>query len=383
MNTANLNPDMLLLIKKQKFLKKVVSLVTIVCISLSFGTLSTGVKFAHAAALTNVSDTLSNPTANASSTHSIVFTVATAMANSGTIVITFTGYANLGGVGSSSVDILVGNSTTTAAQQTIQAAAAASTWGVATSSNVLTLTAPTSGGTVPGAGQVVIVNIGTNAIAQASGTQMLTNPAAGSYVPTITTASDSGSYTLNIIANAIVTITATVAQSLTFAILSSTSTAFSNSIFYGTLSSANVKFASSTNILGDTASTTAHVLTLSTNAPTGYTITMQGDTLRNQNATGTYITPIGGTATGGVVGSSQFGINVTASGGTGAIVDAIYSTTNKYGYNASSTVADTLAFGNVPTTTTTFSIQYMANIPATQAAGAYSTAITYVGTANF
>ena len=371
---------------KQTVFQKVISLVSIVGVisfSLFLGTLSTGVKFAHAATITNVSDTLSNATANASSTHSIVFTLPTAMANSGTIVITFTGYANLGGVGSSSVDILVGNSTTTAAQQTIQAAAAASTWGVATSSNVLTLTAPTSGGTVPGAGQVVIVNIGTNAIAQASGTQMLTNPAAGSYVPTITTASDSGSYTLNIIANAIVTITATVAQSLTFAILSSTSTAFSNSIYYGTLSANNVKFASSTNILGDTASTTAHVLTVATNAASGYVVTLQGDTLRNQNATGTYITPIGGTATGGIVGTNQFGIYASASGGTGANVNSTYNTTNKYGYNASSTVADTLAFGNVPTTTTTFSIEYMANILATQAAGSYSTSITYVGTSNF
>lgn len=366
---------------KQTVIKKIASLLAVV--GMALGLVGTGVDFAYAATMTNVSDTLSNATANASSTHSIVFTLPSAMANSGTITITFTGYANLGGVGTSSVDILVGNSTTTATQQTIQAAAAASTWGVSTSSNVLTLTAPSSGGTVPGAGQVVIVNIGTNAIQQASGTQMLTNPAAGSYTPTIVTASDSGSYTLNIIANSQVSLTATIAQSLTFSILSSTSTAFSNSIYYGTLSSNNVKFASSTNTLGDTASTTAHVLTVATNAPSGYVVTLQGDTLRNQNATSTFITPIGATATGGIVGTNQFGIYASASGGTGANVNTTYNTTDKYGYNASSTVADTLAFGNTPTTTTTFSLQYMSNIIATQAAGAYGTSITYVGTSNF
>jgi hypothetical protein len=55
----------------------------------------------------------------------------------------------------------------------------------------------------------------------------------------------------------------------------------------------------------------------------------------------------------------------------------------KFGYDASSTVAATLASGFVPTLTTTYQISYLANIPATQAAGAYSTSITYVGTANF
>ena len=368
-------------IAEKKLLKQVVvSITTLVIASII---VSTGVKFVHAATLTGISDTLSNPSANASSTHSIVFTVPTAIANSGVITITFGGYANLGGVATTSVDILVGNSTTTAAQQVIQPAAAASVWGVSTSTNVMTITAPTSGGTIT-AGQVMIVNIGTNAISIASGTQMLTNPAAGSYAISIVTPSDSGSTTVNIISNAVVSITATVLQSLSFAILSSTSTAFSNATYFGTLTSANVKFASSSVAMaGDTASTSAHVLTLSTNAPTGYTITLQGDTLRNQNATGTFITPIGQTATGGIVGTNQFGIYTSASGGTGANVNTTYNTTNKYGYNASSTVADTLAFGNVPTTTTTFSIQYMVNILATQAAGSYSTSITYVGTSNF
>jgi hypothetical protein len=342
----------------------------------------TGVRFVQAATLTGISDTLSNATANASSSHAIVFTTPTGITFGQTLQITFSGYANLGGLGTTSIDVLVGNSTTTAAQVNVNTAAGASQWGFATSTNVLTLTAPSSG-SVPTAGQVVMINIGTNAVFQASGTQMLTNPAAGSYSIGIAGTVDSGTTTVFIISNAVVSITATVAQTLSFAILSSTSTAFSNSIYYGTLSSSNVKFASSTNTAGDTASTTAHTLVVSTNAPTGYTITMKGDTLRNQNATSTFITPLGGTATGGVVGTSQFGINVTSSGGVTPIIATEYNTTNRYGFQASSTVADMISYGNAPTAAVTYSIQYMANIPATQAAGAYSTAITYVGTANF
>lgn len=380
MSNVRENTDKLLCVRENHLLKNTLIFIGYFCVSI--GIIVTGVHLTYAATLSSVSDTLANPTANASSSHLIVFTTPSGITAGQTVVITFTGYANLGKVGTTSIDIKTGASTTTAAQIGVNGVNGASIWGVSTSTNVLTLTAPSSG-TLPTAGHVVMIYIGTNAISQASGTQMLTNPTAGSYTPTIVAGADSGSFTLTIIANAIVSITATVAQSLSFSILSSTSTAFSNSIYYGTLSSSNVKFASSTNILGDTASTTAHRLLISTNAPAGYTITMQGDTLRNQGATSTFITPIGGTATGGIVGTAQFGINVTASGGTSPIVATEYNTTNQYGYAASSTAADTVAYNNVPTAVTTFSIQYMANIPATQAAGAYSTAVTYVGTANF
>lgn len=347
--------------------------------------ITTGVYRAYAAQLTSVSDTLSNPTASASSTHTIIFTTPSGIGigAASTTVITFFGFTNLGQVGSTSIDILVGNSTSTAAQQTVQNVNGASQWGVSTSSNVLTLTSPSSG-TVPQPGQVVIIKIGTNATSGTQGTQNITNPTAGTYSIGINGSMfDSGSTTLNIVSNAVVSVSATVAQSITFAILSATSTAFNNNITFGALSSAAVKFASSTNAAGNTSTTTAHVLTISTNAPTGYTITLQGDTLRNQNATSTFIAAIGATASTSNAGTPQFGINVLSSGGTGTSTNPTYGTTNRYGYNASTSTADILSSGTVPTTTTTYSLSYMANIPATQAAGAYTTSITYVGTANF
>jgi hypothetical protein len=347
------------------------------------GVFVTGVYRVYAAQLTSVSDKMSNPTASASSTHTIVFTTPSGIGFASTTIIRFNGFANLGQVGSTSIDILVGNSTSTAVQQTVQNVNGASQWGVATATNALTITSPSSG-TVPTPGQVVMVKIGTNATSGTQGTQNITNPAAGSYIIGINgTMWDAGSTTINIVSNAVVSVSATVAQSISFAILSATSTAFNNNINYGALSSAAVKFASSTNASGSNSTTTAHVLTISTNAPTGYTITLQGDTLRNQNATSTFIAAIGATASTSNAGTPQFGINVTSSGGTGTSTNPTYGTTNRYGYNASTSTADTLSSGTLPTTTTTYSLFYMANIPATQAAGAYTTSITYVGTANF
>ncbi len=366
---------------KESIFKKIMSLGAILGMALSM--VSTGVQFAYAAQLTNLSDTLSNATASQVSNHLIVFTTPTGITAGQTVEITFTGYANLGQVGTSSIDIKTGASTSTASQINVSDSNGASQWGVSTSSNVLTLTAPSSG-TLPTAGHVVMIYIGTNATNQVQGVQQITNPAAGSYAISIAgNQADSGSITITIISNSTVSATATINQSLSFAILSATSTAFSNNIYYGVLSSAAVKFASSTNTSGDGATTTAHVLTVATNAPSGYVITLQGDTLRNQNATTSFIDAIGGTASPSAAGTNQFGLNATAAGGTGGTLNATYGTTNRYGYNASTSTADTLAVGTVPTTTTTISLAYMANILATQSAGLYSTAITYVATSNF
>lgn len=365
----------------KKIARKIASILAI--LGMTFGLVSTGVQFAYAAQLMNLSDTLSDTTAAALSNHSIVFKTPTGITAGQTVAITFTGYANLGQVGTTSIDVLTGNSTTTAAQRNVSDTNGNSQWGAATSSNVLTLTAPSSG-TLPAAGDYVIINVGTNATNQVQGTQQITNPAAGSYQFTVAgNQADSGTITVYIIPNAVVSLSATINQSISFAILSSTSTAFNNSVYFGALTSANVKFASSSNVLGDTASTTAHVLTVSTNAPSGYVITLQGDTLRSlQNAANT-VSGIGATASTSNAGTSQFGLNVIAAGGTGFVTNGTYGTTNRYGFNVSTSTADTLAFGNVPTTTTTYSISYIANIIATQAAGSYSAGITYVGTANF
>ncbi len=360
---------------KINLLKKITSAFTI--ISMTFGLLLVNVQIANAASLTSVSDSMSSIKASTASNHTIIFTTPSGIANGSTTVITFTGWSSLL-IGTSSIDILVGNSSTTATQQVVasSSSAGANVWGFATSSNVLTLTAPTSG-TVPTPGQVVIIKIGTNATSSIQGTQQITNPAAGSYTPTIGgNMSDSGSFSVNIIPDDTVAVSGTVAQSISFSISTTT-------IYFGTLSSGSAKYASSTNASGDTASTTAHNLQVGTNAPSGYTVSIQGDTLRSQQNPNDTITAIGGTAAASNPGSSQFGIAAAVSGGVGGTVASPYATVNQYGFNTSTSSAQTLAYGNVPTNTTTYNLAYIANITALQAAGTYVTNLTYVGTANF
>lgn len=358
-------------------LKKTTSLITI--FSMVFGIFAFNTQVANAASLTSISDTMSTVKAATASNHTIIFTTPSGITFGSTTVITFTGWSNLGQIGTSSIDILVGNSTTTATQQVIasSSSAGAGVWGFATSSNVLTLTAPTSG-TVPTANQVVIIKIGTNATSSAQGTQQITNPGAGTYNPTIGgTMWDSGSFTVNIVANDTVSISATVAQTITFSLSTTT-------LYFGTLSSVSAKYASSTGINGDSATTSAaHNIQVNTNAPYGYTISIQGDTLRSQQNGSHTVTAIGETASSPVLGTAQFGLFATSTGGTGASIDATYGTFGKYGFDASTSTATTLATGNVPTNTTTYNMYYLANITSLQAAGTYTTNLTYVSTANF
>ena len=84
--------------------------------------------------------------------------------------------------------------------------------------------------------------------------------------------------------------------------------------------------------------------------------------------------PIGRPTTG-----EQFGFKAVASGGSGT-VDGTY-TGGGYGYDGNNG-ADTVATHDAPDSTT-YSITYIANVDAETEAGAYSTALTFVGTANY
>ena len=357
--------------------KKITSFFTILSLIFSYALFSFffGSQIAYAGSLTGISNTMSSIKASNTSNHLIVFTTPSGITAGQTVQVTFTGWSSLL-IGTSSIDIKTGVSTTTASQVNVDTSNGASQWGVGTSSNILTLTAPSSG-TLPTAGHVVMIYIGTNAVYQASGTQQISNPAAGTYTSTISgNQADSGEFSINIIPNDTVDVSGTVAQSISFSISTTT-------IYFGIMSSAGAKFASSTNTAGDTSSTTAHNLQVGTNAPYGYIVTIQGDTLRSLQNSTDIITPIGGVATVSNTGSSQFGISVGVVGGSGGVAVSPYSTSNQYGFNASTSTAQTLAYGNVPTDTTTYNLTYIANITALQAAGTYVTNMVYVGTANF
>lgn len=162
-----------------------------------------------------------------------------------------------------------------------------------------------------------------------------------------------------------VTVTASVDETLTFTLGSST-------VALGTLTT------------GTTGSGTS-TMTAATNAATGYAITVAGSTLTSGANT---ITALASNAASSQ-GSSQFGLNLKAnatpsvgsevSGAGSGVASANYNTADSFRFGTGETVAS----ASVPTNSNTYTVSYIANVNATQAAGSYSTALTYVATATF
>jgi hypothetical protein len=167
-----------------------------------------------------------------------------------------------------------------------------------------------------------------------------------------------------------------VQQSISFVISTST-------IYFGTLNAGSVKFASSTNPAGDTVEAIAHTLAISTNAPSGYNISVRGATLTSQQSATNTITAIGAVAASSTPGSEQYGIRATVSGGTGAVINSTYASASSYGYNGTATTSATFATGSGSTNTSTYSLRYLANIGGTTEAGTYVSNMVFVATANF
>lgn len=332
-----------------------------------------GVPIAHAASLSALSDTMSSVKVSTASSHALRFTTPTgANQSSDTIVITFPSDFNFSSKTIGSVSFTHGASTGAETTETLAASASATAWGAVfsgTQNRVLTLTAPTDGvgaATLAASDKIIITYDSTNS----------TNASTpGTYVIDIAgTFGDTGSISVTLVSDDTVSVSATVQQSISFAISTST-------IYFGNLSSGSAKYASSTNSSGDSSETVAHTLAVSTNAPSGYTMTVQGQTLTSsQNAADT-ISAIGSTAAASSAGTEQFGIKVTASGGTGSSIDATYS--GNYGYDATATTTSTMATGSGATNTTTYSLRYLGNIAGTTEAGTYTASLVYVATANF
>jgi hypothetical protein len=225
----------------------------------------------------------------------------------------------------------------------------------------------------------VQIRIGSNAISQASGTTQIANPSVATTTAIITIAGtfgDTGTITQNIITDDTVLISATVQQSLTFSLSTTT-------IFFGTLSSTDDKFASSTNPAGDSSETIAHTISVSTNAPSGYNISIRGQTLTSQQSATNTITAIGVNVASSTLGTEQFGIRATSTGGTGATIDPTYAALTSYGFDSTATTSASFAIGSGATNITTFGLRYVANIAGLTEAGTYVANLVFVATANY
>jgi hypothetical protein len=341
----------------------------------SISVFSFGTSMAFAASLTSVSDTMSSVKISVASNHDIYFVTPTGITTGQTILVTFpSGFVINAALDFSDVDILVNG-----VQQTLAASNGASTWGVVrTSATVLTITAQ-SAGTPAAAGNNIRIRIGTNATNQSTGVRQVANDSTpGTKILTIGggTFADSGTASVVLVNDDTVSMSATVQQSISFSISTST-------IYFGTLSSGSAKYASSTNTSGDATENIAHTLAVGTNAPSGYSITVLGQTLTSQQNAANTISAIGITPVAPTPGTEQFGIRVTKSGGVNGTIGSPFIHATNYGYDATATSSSLFASGTTPTNTETYSLRYLANIAALTEAGTYAANLTYVATANF
>lgn len=323
---------------------------------------------AHAAAITAVSDTMSNQTVSATSTHAIRFVTPTGAGdNTDTIILTFPSDYNFTSKTIGTVSFTHGATTGLESTETLAAVPSGTAWGAVfsgTQNRVLTLTAPSDGvgsAVVAASDKIIITYTGTNSI----------NPTTpGSYTMSVSgTFGDSGDITNNILTNSQIAITATVPQSLTFSISD-------NSISFGSLTAGGARFASGT-ASGQATEVEAHNLIVGTNAGNGYTMTLAGNTLTSGGNT---ITAIGAANTASSAGTEQFGVRMSASGGSGTVT-VPYAAAG-FAFD-SATFPDQIASASGSSANTTYSARYLANITSNTEAGAYTATLTYVATANF
>ena len=178
-----------------------------------------------------------------------------------------------------------------------------------------------------------------------------------------TTTVDTGTVATSTAGN--ITVTASVDETLTFTLASAT-------VALGTLSTSSTGTGTST-------------IGVATNASSGYSLTYSGNTLTSPGGTIAAM----GTANASTIGDQEFGINLmsNSSPSVGAAVSGSGSGTPSTGYNVANTFkfasGDTIATASAPTNTNTFTVSYIANIDGATPAGAYTTTLNYVATANF
>jgi hypothetical protein len=147
----------------------------------------------------------------------------------------------------------------------------------------------------------------------------------------------------------------------------------------------------------DTASTTSQ-MAASTNAGSGYSITVNGTTLTSGSNT---VTAMAASTT-GVRGTSQFGLNLKANtvatttvpvgievapaaNGTNyrGQATAGYNTVDNFKYINGNSVADSANGGAGGSDAQIFTVSYVVNVPGSQPAGTYTTTLTYICTPTF
>ncbi len=331
----------------------------------------TGAQIASAAALSAVSDTMSSSKISTLSSHVIKFTTPTGAGDStDTITVTFPSDFNFTSKVIGTVSFTHGASTGLESTETLAASPSVSSWGAVfsgTQNRILTLTAPTDG-----VGSAVVA-AGDKVILTYTSANSTNGSTATSYAVGIAgTFGDTGTSTINLLSDDQVLVSATVAQSLTFSISD-------NTIGFGTLSSSAAAYATG-DTLGSASEIEAHNLIVGTNASNGYTMAVNGSTLAAAASSTVTITAIGASNVASSVGTEQFGLRLSATGGTGTV--AVPYAASGFAFD-SAAFPDQIASANTSSANTTYSARYLANITANTEAGSYAATLTYTATANY
>lgn len=228
-------------------------------------------RFADAANITDVSDTLSDSAPSALSNHTISFVTPTGVANGGTTTIAFpAGFTTISSIVATDIDFATTSDMTVGDDCTGSERVRAFDSG----QNLVFVFCPGDGGSLA-AGATTTIEIGTNATFGTTGTNRITNPAAeGSFEIGFTVgASDAGWTRVVILSDVLVT--AAVDTIFTFAVAGlPAGTAVNGTTTTGSTGSTTIPFGTLTS---GVATTTAQRLTVNTNASNGYVVTVQLD----------------------------------------------------------------------------------------------------------
>lgn len=343
---------------------RIVTLVAVI------GTSVAPLSIATAASLTSVSDTMSRLKQSENANHTIKFVTPSGVQAGETVTVTFPAGFVLTSVDEGDIDLSTGASCSSiSSERTLAAVASGATWGAAIAGQVLTITSGTDTIT---ATHCVEIEIGTNATAGGTGVEQINNPGTpGTYkIDVAGSLGDTGSASVQIIADDQVVVTATVDQTLSFSISDNTTE-------FGTLGSGAVKYADDS--AGSATSVVAHTLAAGTNAAGGYIITYNGTNL----ASGANVIDAA-TITGdadGTPGTEQFALALSKSGGSATIATAYAQASNNWSYVPATTT--TLVTQAAIEASTTYDVRYLANIATLTPAGAYTSTINYIATATF
>lgn len=375
-----------------------------------------------AASLTSVKDTLSNSAPATASNHTIQFVLQTAVNESDTVVIEFdtlgtTDQFTINSLDYRDIDLLEGTSGNcdTPTNENIGPFDQGNTFSVTINSSTdsITFTATSTAGIHLATSSCVVIRIGTNAVFQASGTNQIVNPAKVAAAGTAdihdiaisftgSAAADSGSALVAVIEG--VTVSVTVDETLTFSIAGVTS---GNCTQDGGASSTLETTATTVPFPSSSLSTNVfykacQLLTVSTNASSGYAVTGQQNTsLRSSSGNTIDDTTCDDGACTEVVAASTISAWGSATNNgfgytcAGTPCNSVFSSATEFGQFActgtdaqcdpgtGSETAYAFASTSASVSNSTSTVVYKLSVSGTQPAGAYSNTITYIVTPTF